>query len=64
MLSGDIDRKMVTAEHFGRKGNKVSGYGERWRVGLRSTQPNLRMLCHLGLTLMLREALVTLLESI
>ena len=38
----------------GRTGNEAGGYGERWRVGLHFTQPNLPeslSKCHSSLTL-------------
>ena len=33
---------MVAADRIGRTGNEASSYGERWRVGLHFTQPNLQ----------------------
>jgi hypothetical protein len=41
-LHGDIQLKMMAADRTGRTGNEASSYGERWRVGLRFTQPNLQ----------------------
>ena len=39
-LHGEIDQIMVAAERTTRTEDEAGGYGEHWRVGLHSTQPN------------------------